>query len=109
MIVISAHKFGGPIGIGALLVRDFAMLEPIGGHERGYRQGTENLPAALGMAAALELGGFDNWQTGVEQHLDFKNQLAERCEVIAPGFQCSYILSLTHPSHYQRTGPVDPP
>jgi cysteine desulfurase len=54
MIVISAHKFGGPIGIGALLVRDYNMLEPTGGHERGYRQGTENMPAALGMAAALE-------------------------------------------------------
>ncbi len=54
MAVISAHKFGGPIGIGALLVRDYAMLEPIGGHERGYRQGTENLPGALGMVAAME-------------------------------------------------------
>ena len=54
MVVLSAHKLGGPIGIGALLVRDFAMLEPTGGHERGYRQGTENLPAALGFAAALE-------------------------------------------------------
>lgn len=54
MIVISAHKLGGPIGIGALLVRDFAMLEPTGGQERGYRAGTENLPAALGFAAAVE-------------------------------------------------------
>ena len=54
MIAIAAHKFGGPVGIGALLLRDFAMLEPVGGHERGYRRGTENLPAALGMAAALE-------------------------------------------------------
>ena len=54
MIVLSAHKLGGPVGIGALLVRDFAMLEPSGGQERGYRQGTENLPAALGFAAALE-------------------------------------------------------
>ena len=40
----SAHKLGGPPGIGALLVRDSAMLEPIGGQERGYRPGTENLP-----------------------------------------------------------------
>jgi cysteine desulfurase len=54
MIVVSAHKLGGPVGIGALLVRDFAMLEPCGGHERGYRAGTENLPAVLGFAAALE-------------------------------------------------------
>ena len=54
MAVVSAHKLGGPPGIGALLVRDFAMLEPSGGQERGYRRGTENLPGALGLAAALE-------------------------------------------------------
>lgn len=57
MIVVSAHKLGGPIGIGALLVRRFAMLSPSGGQERGYRAGTENLPAALGFAAALEAAG----------------------------------------------------
>jgi len=54
LIALSAHKFGGPIGIGALLVRDWAMLKPSGGQERGYRGGTENLPGALAMAAALE-------------------------------------------------------
>jgi cysteine desulfurase len=54
MLILSAHKLGGPIGIGALLVRDFAMLAPAGGQERGYRRGTENLPGVLGMAAALE-------------------------------------------------------
>ena len=56
MIAISAHKFGGPIGVGALLVRDWAMLRPTGGQERGYRGGTENLPGAAAMAAALEAG-----------------------------------------------------
>ncbi|MGE4323496.1 MAG: cysteine desulfurase family protein [Sphingobium sp.] len=54
MIAISAHKFGGPPGVGALLVRDLAWLEPGGGQEQGYRAGTENLPGALAMAAALE-------------------------------------------------------
>lgn len=54
LIAISAHKFGGPIGVGALLLRDWAMLKPTGGQERGYRGGTENLPGALAMAAALE-------------------------------------------------------
>ncbi|WP_267414646.1 aminotransferase class V-fold PLP-dependent enzyme [Sphingomonas sp. GC_Shp_4] len=52
-VVLSAHKRGGPPGIGALLVRDLATLIPSGGQERGYRPGTENLPGALGYAAAL--------------------------------------------------------
>ncbi len=54
MIAISAHKFGGPPGIGALLIRDLALIEPSGGQEQGYRAGTENLPGVLAMAAALE-------------------------------------------------------
>lgn len=54
MIAISAHKFGGPPGVGALLVRDLALLAPTGGQEQGYRAGTENLPGILAMAAALE-------------------------------------------------------
>lgn len=52
-VALSAHKRGGPIGVGALLVRDLATLDPTGGQERGYRPGTENMPAILGYAAAL--------------------------------------------------------
>jgi cysteine desulfurase len=52
-VAISAHKRGGPPGVGGLLVRDIATLIPTGGQERGYRAGTENLPGALGFAAAL--------------------------------------------------------
>ncbi len=65
MIAIAAHKFGGPIGIGALLVRDWAMLKPAGGQERGYRGGTENLPAVLAMAAALKAG--NDWMEEAAQ------------------------------------------
>ena len=54
LIAVSGHKFGAVPGIGALLVRDLGMLEPTGGQEQGYRPGTENVPAALAMAAALE-------------------------------------------------------
>jgi cysteine desulfurase len=57
-IAVSAHKFGGPPGVGALLIRDLATLEPSGGQERGYRRGTENWPAVAGMAAALESRAF---------------------------------------------------
>ena len=56
LIAIAAHKFGGPVGTGALLVRDWALLEPSGGQERGYRPGTEAMPGALAMATALEAG-----------------------------------------------------
>ncbi|TWH88531.1 cysteine desulfurase [Novosphingobium taihuense] len=56
IIVLSAHKFGGPVGVGALLVRDWALLNPSGGQERGYRGGTEALPLVLGMVAAMEAG-----------------------------------------------------
>ena len=52
-VALSAHKRGGPPGVGALLVRDLATLQPTGGQERGYRPGTENLPGVLGYAAAL--------------------------------------------------------
>jgi cysteine desulfurase len=59
-IAISAHKFGGPPGAGALLVKDLGTLHASGGQERGYRRGTENLPAVVGMAAALESRAFAN-------------------------------------------------
>lgn len=54
LIVLSAHKFGGPPGVGALLVRDYGLLQAVGGQEHGYRPGTENLPAIAAMIAALE-------------------------------------------------------
>ena len=76
MVAISAHKFGGPIGIGALLVRDWAMLTPSGGQERGYRGGTENLPGALAMAAALEAGS--GWiETAALLRAQLDRELAE--------------------------------
>lgn len=56
LIALSAHKLGGPPGVGALLAKDFGLLAPSGGQERGYRGGTENLPAILGLAAAIEEG-----------------------------------------------------
>ncbi|EJL35248.1 cysteine desulfurase family protein [Novosphingobium sp. AP12] len=97
MVVVSAHKLGGPVGIGALLVRDFAMLEPSGGQERGYRAGTENLPGVLAFAAALETGGIENWATSAEQRFDFKNCLFDHGEVLQPGIQCSHIFAVAAP------------
>ena len=58
-IALSAHKLGGPPGVGALLVRDLAMLDPVGGQEKGYRRGTQDAPGALAFAAALLAKPYD--------------------------------------------------
>lgn len=57
MLSISAHKFGGPKGVGALYVRNGVALSSFingGAQERGKRAGTENIPAIVGMAAAVK-------------------------------------------------------
>jgi cysteine desulfurase len=53
-VSIAAHKLGGPPGIGALLVRDPAALEAVGGQEGGQRPGTAAVPSIMGFAAACE-------------------------------------------------------
>lgn len=71
MIAVSAHKLGGPPGIGALLIKDLSLITPSGGQEKGYRSGTENLPAALGFAAALEANrGWLTRAADLRAHLD---------------------------------------
>lgn len=58
LLSISSHKLHGPKGVGALYIRKKTPIEPIifgGGHERGMRSGTENVPGIVGLAAASEL------------------------------------------------------
>jgi cysteine desulfurase len=60
MLSISAHKFGGPKGVGALYVRSGLRLSPLlhgGGQEGGRRSGTENTAGIVGIGAAAELAG----------------------------------------------------
>ena len=58
-VSFSAHKFNGPKGVGALLLRQGVTLRPTvpGSQERGRRGGTENLPAITGLATALDALG----------------------------------------------------
>ncbi len=56
LVTLSAHKLGGPPGIGALVVTDGLAVKPLfrgGGQERGRRAGTENLTGIAGFAAAV--------------------------------------------------------
>ena len=75
LLTVGAHKFGGPTGIGALIIRDGLVVEPHltgGGQELRRRAGTENLTAIAGFAA---LAGEEMLSTG---HL--RDQLEQRLE-----------------------------
>lgn len=97
MAVVSAHKLGGPVGIGALLVKDFAMLEPVGGHERGYRAGTENLPGARGFAAAIEASLSADRAAQQDMRSRFSSRIADYW--LGTGqVQSNHIFALAHPT-----------
>jgi cysteine desulfurase len=60
LLSISSHKLYGPKGVGALYIQQDVKLSPIihgGGHERGLRSSTENIPGIVGLGKAAELAG----------------------------------------------------
>ncbi|MDH3365387.1 MAG: cysteine desulfurase NifS [Thermoplasmata archaeon] len=62
LLSLSSHKFHGPKGVGALFVREGVQIEPIihgGGHERGLRSSTENVPGIIGLGKASEIAMAD--------------------------------------------------
>jgi cysteine desulfurase len=59
LVSINSHKIHGPKGVGALYIRKGTKIEPYqhgGGHERGMRSGTNNVPGIVGFAKAVEIG-----------------------------------------------------
>ena len=62
MLSLSAHKFHGPKGVGALYIRKGVKIDSLlhgGAQERGHRAGTENLPGIIGLGKAIELATAD--------------------------------------------------
>lgn len=77
-MTVTAHKFQGPLGIGALILRGDVPIEPIhfGGHQQwGLRPGTESVALAVGMQTALEL-----WHHDRAAHARRLTALRERFE-----------------------------
>lgn len=76
MLSISAHKFHGPKGVGALYCRKGILLQNLiegGAQERGKRAGTENLPAIVGMAKAL-----DDACKNIEKNAEYVSALRDK-------------------------------
>lgn len=79
MLSVSAHKFHGPKGIGFLYVKSGIPVKSLiegGAQERGKRAGTENLPAIVGMAAALK-DAVDNLEQSTNKVTAMRNRLVD--------------------------------
>ena len=78
MLSISSHKIYGPKGVGALFIKEGLSLEPVmhgGGHEKGLRPSTENVPGIVGLGKACELA-----ESRMEE--DMKNMIRLRNKLI---------------------------
>ena len=87
MLTLSAHKLGGPQGVGALVLRDGAALAPIlrgGGQERGRRAGTENVPGIAGFGAAAVAAGADLAADETARIAALRDRLEEAVRRAAP-------------------------
>lgn len=94
---LSAHKIGGPKGVGALLVRRGVKLKeltPGGGQERGRRSGTENVPGIAGFSAALGIVDFEGCRAVRDLFEAELMQAIPHAEIVAQSVQRSPNTSL---------------
>jgi cysteine desulfurase len=117
LVAVSAHKFGGPKGVGALVVRQGTHLQPVidgGGQERDLRSGTHNVAGIVGMAAALAVtlerraeegprvadlrdrlaAGLTAALPGTTVNGDVAHKLVNNCHVTFPGVESEALLLL---------------
>jgi cysteine desulfurase len=116
LLSISAHKFYGPQGVGALVARRGYPLEPLfygGGHQKGLRSGTLNLPGIVGLGEACRLRSLemetdekeirkkrDRLQMLLQQKIpnlvvngDQENRLAGNLHISIPGIPNSAVIA----------------
>lgn len=102
LISVSAHKIGGPQGVGCLYVRDGVVLEPVihgGGQELGRRSGTHNVAGIVGFAAAVDAAVADRrrYRSVVGAARDrFEAEVASRVKVEVTGADTERLVSHAH-------------
>lgn len=102
LMTINGSKLYGPKQIGCLFVKSGIVLEPLtqgGGQERGLRSGTENVPAIIGLAAALKLAQENRHKeterlSGIQKH--FMKQVSELPGVVVNGSQKNRLANNIH-------------
>jgi len=95
LLSVSAHKIHGPKGVGALYVRRGTRMQPIlhgGAQERSRRAGTENVPGAVGLAAATALLLRDQ-EAAAKRMADLRDRLEQGLMAAVPG-----VLRNGHPT-----------
>jgi cysteine desulfurase len=87
LVAVSAHKFGGPKGVGALVVRQGVSVRPIihgGGQERDRRSGTHNVAGIVAMAAAMR-STVEEREATVARVRALRDRLADGLVATVPG------------------------
>lgn len=108
LLTVSAHKLGGPAGVGVLAMRPGIELAPVlhgGGQELGRRSGTPNLMGIVGAVAALEAAVIDRKRFAAdtaEARLRFETRLSASVPEVV--FTAGGVASLPHISHLRVPG-----
>jgi cysteine desulfurase len=109
LVSVSAHKFGGPKGVGALVVRGGARLAPVlhgGAQERGRRPGTHDVAGVVAMAAALRVATDDRAAT-VARVGALRDRLADGLSASIDGVAPSTTAAKVASSCHLRVAGVD--
>ncbi|KAG5469449.1 hypothetical protein LSCM1_02670 [Leishmania martiniquensis] len=103
-IAVTAHKINGPIGVGAVYLRDLAChrLFSGGSQEKGIRPGTENVPAIVGFGAALSLDRSHSLHKEIDALMTEELEKMG-CEINRRGETSGYIVHATLPKGYSNT------
>lgn len=107
LLSMSAHKFGGPKGMGALYIRSGTRLKNLifgGAQERGLRAGTENTPGIVGMGTAIEFSCAEMKQVG-EQTSELRDELLQQIKALLPQVRINTFPENSLPGHLHLSIP----